>query len=170
MTPDDVAVVDTLGKRVAGEHAPSSELPLHLDVISRFPDIPSLAVVHTHSPYATAFAVVGRRIPLICNEGLGLGAAAVQVSDFAPPGTAELGKAVLRVLDDEPETRAILIANHGTLTLAPTLQGAYDLALQLEWSARIYYLALQLGQPRELSERQMVEIVERYRKYSERPD
>jgi ribulose-5-phosphate 4-epimerase/fuculose-1-phosphate aldolase len=161
MTDADIVLVDAAGDVVDGPHPPSSEMRLHLELMGRF-DEPGLGIVHTHSPYATAFSVARRGIPLVCNEGLNLGSPWIEVTSFAPPGTPELGRAVLEVLDDRPDARAILIANHGAVTIAPTISAAYDLALQLEWSARIYHLAIQIGQPRELDGAQMAEILARY--------
>ena len=163
MSAGDIVLVDPAGDVVDGPLLPSSEMPLHLDLMRRFEHEPGLGIVHTHSPYATAFSVVGRGIPLVCNEGLNFGSPWVEVTSYAPPGTQELGRAVLEVLDRRPETRAILIANHGSVSIAPTVSAAYDLALQLEWSARIYHLALQIGQPRELDGALMTEILARYR-------
>ena len=162
MTADDIVVVDRAGDVVDGAHLPSSEMRLHLDLMRRFHDEPGLGIVHTHSPYATAFSVARRAIPLVCNEGLNLGSPWVEVTSYAPPGTPELGRAVLDVLEERPDARAILIANHGAVTIAPTVSAAYDLALQLEWSARVYHLAIQIGEPRELDGGLMAEILARY--------
>jgi L-fuculose-phosphate aldolase len=160
MTPEDIAIVDRDGKLVRGAHGPTSELPLHLALFARDPRL--AAIVHTHSPYAAAFSVARHPIPLVCNEGLGVGAPRVEVTDFAPPGTEAIGRAALALLRRFPGVRAFLLANHGVVALGSTLASAYDLALQVEWEARIYHLALQLGEPHVLTKAQMDEILARY--------
>ncbi len=160
MTPDDIAIVDADGRLVRGPHRPTSELPLHIALLAR--DHGLGAVVHTHSPYAAAFSVARHPIPLVCNEGLWVGAARVEVTDFAPPGTEAIGRAAVGLVRRFPGVRAFLLANHGVVALGPTVASAYDLALQVEWEARVYHLALQLGEPHVLTKAQMDEILARY--------
>jgi ribulose-5-phosphate 4-epimerase/fuculose-1-phosphate aldolase len=116
------------------------------------------AIVHTHSPYALSFAVTRHPIPLICNEGLFVGTARVEVADFGLPGTTALGEAAVRLLARFPSANAFLLANHGVVALGSTVDGAYTLAAQVEWEARVYHLALRIGEPHVLTAAQMDEI------------
>lgn len=160
LEPADVAVVDGAGRVVRALHRPTSELALHVTVLARRPGVH--AVVHTHSPYATAFSVVRRPIPLICNEGLGVGRVTVEVTDFAPPGTTDLGSAAGTLLDRDPGANAFLLANHGVVALGADVEAAYALATQVEWEARIYTLAVSLGEPHVLGEDERRAIVDLY--------
>lgn len=160
LTPADIAIVDSYGRVVRGDHRPTSELPLHLAILAAHADVD--AIVHTHSPYATAFSVAHHPIPLVCNEGLFVGSARVEVTEFARPGTASIGRAALVLLRRVPGARAFLLANHGVVALGRSVAGAYTLAAQVEWEARVYHLALQLGEPHVLTGAQMDEIVATY--------
>lgn len=156
----DIAIVDPDGRLVRGDRRPTSELPLHVAILGRHPDVD--AIVHTHSAYAAAFAVAHHPIPLVCLEGLFVGAPRVEVAEFATPSTPALGVAALALLRRFPGARAFLLANHGTVALGRTVEAAYGLAAQVEWEARVYHLALQLGEPHVLTKAQMDDMVARY--------
>jgi L-fuculose-phosphate aldolase len=160
MTPAEIAIVDPVGRTVRAPHRPTSELALHVLTYARFNAVH--AVVHPHSPYATAFAVLRRPIPLISNEGANVGALRVEVTEFASPGTVDLGRAAMALLERAPRTRAFLLANHGAVALAKDLGAAYRLAASVEWEARIYHHALAIGEPILLDQAQMDEIVTHY--------
>lgn len=160
LQPDDVAIVNPEGTLLRGTRRPTSELPLHVSVLALRPDV--RAIVHTHSRYATAFSVVRRPIPFVCNEGLGVGAPSIDVAEWAVPGTADLGRAAVAFLERHPDARAFLLANHGVVALGDDLRAAYNLARQVEWEAAIYHLALQLGEPHLLSEEQFRATVRNY--------
>jgi len=156
MAAGDIAIVDPAGRLVRGAHRPTSELPLHLAVYGAHPDVD--AIVHTHSPYAAAFAVARRPIPFVCNEGMFVGTPRVEVAEFGVPSTPDLGRAALALLVRFPSARAFLLANHGVVALGRTVSGAYDLAAQVEWEARVYHLALQVGGAHVLTDAQFEEM------------
>jgi L-fuculose-phosphate aldolase len=160
MTPADIAIVDPRGRLVRGDLRPTSELALHVTLLGRHAEV--RAIVHTHSPYALAFSVARHPIPLICNEGLFVGTPRVEVADFGLPGTPALGEAAARLLIRFPSAHAFLLANHGVVALGSTVDGAYTLAAQVEWEARVYHLALQIGEPHVLTAAQMEEIRRHY--------
>jgi L-ribulose-5-phosphate 4-epimerase len=160
-TAEDIAVVDGHGRVVRAMRRPTSELALHVEVLALRPDVG--AIVHTHSPYATAFAVAHHPIPLVANEGMFVGTPRIEVTDFAIPGTDDLGRAAVALLRREPKARAFLLANHGTVALGADLAAAYLLAQQVEWEARIYHHALAIGEPHVLTSAQMASMVAVYR-------
>ncbi len=160
LQPDDVAIVDPEGTQLRGTRRPTSELPLHLGVLALRPEV--AAIVHTHSRYATAFSVVRRPIPFVCNEGMGVGAPSIDVAEWAVPGTADLGRAAVAFLERRPDVRAFLLANHGVVALGDDLRAAYSLASQVEWEAAVFHLALQIGEPHLLSEEQFRATVRNY--------
>lgn len=142
-TADDVTVVDLDGGVVAGELAPTSELELHLGIYRRYG---AGAVVHTHSPQATAVSLVLDELPCVHYQQLALGGA-IRVAPFAVFGSAELAAGTLAALEGKA---AALLANHGAVAHGPTLESAVDNALLLEWACGLYVRAATLGSPREL--------------------
>ncbi|MGW7541848.1 class II aldolase/adducin family protein [Streptomyces sp. NPDC054770] len=153
LTAGQVTVVDLDGKAVAGTLQPTSELDLHLGVYRRYG---AGAVVHTHAPMATALSCVLDELPCIHYQLLSLGGT-VRVAPYATFGTPELAESVLAALDGRS---AALLANHGSVTVGPTLDKAVENALLLEWACGVYQHAAALGTPRVLDERQQLAVIE----------
>lgn len=156
LTPDDMAVVDLDGQWVAGFHPASSETPLHAHLYSVFDSVQ--AVVHTHSLYATAFSVVRKPIPFISLEGLGVNAPAVPVAGYALPGTPDLAASAENAFRNNPGALAVLLPNHGLVTVGANLEDAFSLAINVEREAQILAIASTLGTPVQLSAAQLSQI------------
>jgi L-ribulose-5-phosphate 4-epimerase len=143
LTPDKMVVMDLDGKVVQGTLKPSSDTRTHLYLYQNRPDIHG--IVHTHSPFATAFAAVGRPIPAvltaICDEFGG----AIPVGGFAPIGDDAIGHEILSSIGTG---KAILMQNHGVFTLGE--------------SARTVYYALQLGSPIPIPDEMITRLHKRY--------
>ncbi|WP_203336759.1 class II aldolase/adducin family protein [Nocardioides limicola] len=152
LTATDVSIVDLDGDHVWGELQPTSELDLHLGIYRRFG---STAVVHTHSPVATAVGLVVDELPCVHYQMLLLGGA-VRVAPYATFGTPELATAVAAALEGRS---AALMANHGAVTHAGSLQAAVDQALLLEWACTLYWRAASMGSPRHLSAAEQEQVV-----------
>ncbi|MDS0134490.1 MULTISPECIES: class II aldolase/adducin family protein [unclassified Amycolatopsis] len=152
-TADQVTVVDLDGTVVAGDLAPTSELELHLGIYRRSG---AAAVVHTHSPQATAVSLVLDELPCVHYQQLLLGGA-IRVAPFAVFGSDELAEHVWTALDGKS---AALMANHGAVVHGPTLQAAVDNALLLEWACELYRNAAAIGTPRTLDAAQQTAVVE----------
>jgi L-fuculose-phosphate aldolase len=162
--PDDIVVIDSRGDVRSGSRRPSSETPLHCLVYASRPD--ATAIVHTHSPYATTLAVLGLPIPAVHYMIAVTKSTRIQVAAYATYGTDELAR---NVRDAFPApARAVLIANHGVVTIAPTLAGAASIAESVESLAGLYYRALAVGKPQILSDEQMSEVLAKYDKYEQR--
>ncbi len=140
---EQVSVVDLDGRLVHGDLEPTSELGLHLGVYGRFD---TGAVVHTHSPVATALSCVLDEVPAVHYAMLALGGP-VRVAPYATFGTPELAAHVLDALEGKT---AALMANHGALVHAADMSTAVDLAQLLEWACTVYWRAATLGNPRTL--------------------
>jgi L-fuculose-phosphate aldolase len=149
--PADVALVRLDGSPVEG--APSSEVELHLGVYADRPDC--AAVVHTHAPYSTALACVLDELPVLHYQQLLLGGA-VRVAPYATFGTPELASAVRAALEGR---QAALMANHGSVAVGATLDGAVEHALLLEWLAALHHRASALGTPRALTAQEQEDVV-----------
>lgn len=149
-TADEVTVVDGRGAVLAGDLAPTSELELHLGLRTRG------AVVHTHAPWATALACVLDELPVLHYQQLLLGGS-IAVAPYATFGTPELAAQVSVALADR---QAVLMANHGSVTVGETLDRAVENALLLEWLCQLHHRASALGTPRALTGEQQTAVVE----------
>ncbi len=141
----DVAQVDLAGELAPGSRAPTSELALHLGAMKRHG---AGAVVHTHSPMATAVSCVHETLPVVHYNMLLLGGE-IRVAPYHTFGTAELAAAVLDALEDR---RAALMGSHGAVVQADGVEEAVELALLLEWCCQVYVHASAVGEPRVLDE------------------
>lgn len=143
MTIDDIMIIGFDGTIIEGHHRPSSEWRMHMSIMQQKPEIN--AVVHTHSPYATSFAVTGTKIPSILIEMIGFLGGDVPVADFAMPGSFELG---VKAIENLKNRNACLLSNHGVVAVGPTIEQAQVRAVYVEDAAKIYWLSLQTGSPR----------------------
>lgn len=139
LAPADLPVVDLGTGEWDGRLRPTSEIAVHLGVLRSMPDVG--AVVHTHSRHAAAFAVARLGLPFICNESMATRAERVLVTDYAPPGSADLGAQALATFARQPGSRAVLLANHGVVAIGSHLDEAYVVAQSVEWTAEICHLA-----------------------------
>ncbi|MEM0358617.1 MAG: class II aldolase/adducin family protein [Candidatus Hadarchaeales archaeon] len=146
MQPEQVSVVDLQGNLLEGL-TPSTELPMHLAVYRARPEVG--AVVHAHPVYASALASVGLGIPSFLEEVVVLFGGEVEVAEYAPPGSEELAKNVVKALNKK---NAVLLSNHGTLCCGRDLEQALELSEALERTCKTYLLSLLLGGPRYLPE------------------
>jgi L-fuculose-phosphate aldolase len=135
LRPEDVCLVGEDGTLVEGP-VPSVELPMHLAVLAARPEV--RAVVHTHSPYATALSRVLEEIPVVEPEQEELVGGPVPVAPPVASGTAELGEAVLAAAG---ERSAVVVRDHGPVCFGPDLASALACAFAVEENARIYALA-----------------------------
>lgn len=156
---EDLSVVDLgSGARVGGALKPSSELSTHLTIYRLRPDVGG--VVHTHSLYASAFAVVRRPVPLIVEDAAQVLGGTVDCAEYGAPGTQDLAdKAVLAL----GQKSAVLLANHGAVGVGPTVAEALRVCQILEKTAHVHAIACRLGDPVLLSDAQAVELRDSYR-------
>ena len=154
LEPGDLVEVDLEGRVVRGPARPSSELDMHLVIFQQRPDV--AAVVHAHPPVATGFAVAGRMLgdgalaELVTQFGM------VPIVPYGAPGTPELGE---RVRPFAREHDALLLANHGAVTLGPSVEAACYRMESLEQGARILLVARLLGGARPLSPEEIARLV-----------
>ena len=140
LTADAIVRSDLGGRVLDGDAKPSSELPLHLDVYAARADV--TAIVHAHPPYATAYAVAGLPLdqPILAEAVLLLGS--VPVVPYEAPSTDALARAVALAAK---RADALLLANHGAVTLGDSLPRALERMETLEHLARVSLLARLLG-------------------------
>ncbi len=144
MTYDRIVVMTLDGKLLycPKDAKPSSEWRLHAMLYKTKKEVG--AIVHTHSPYATAFAVNREPIPLILIEMQPWLGGDIPLAQYAPTGSEQLG---INASKDIGNKGGCLLANHGTVAVAPTLELAYTRASYIEDAAKIYHMAKCVGKP-----------------------
>ena len=157
----DVTLMDLDG-RWFGRRRPSSEWRFHRDIFKSRRDVG--AIVHTHSPRATALACTGRGIPAFHYMVAVAGGRDIRCAPYCAFGTQELSDAALTALT---ERRACLLANHGVIATGADLPAAILLASEVENLAHQYCAALSLGEVRILDDAEMSRVVEKFRAYGQ---
>jgi L-fuculose-phosphate aldolase len=155
LSPEMLILVDKCGKKLEeSKWNPSSELPLHLRCYEERPDV--AAVVHAHPPAATAFAVAHIPLdkPILSEAVMSLGA--VPVAPYGCPGTSELPDSAAPFLKEHD---AILLANHGALTVGADLQTAYFRMETLEHFAKLCLNLRILGEEQDLPPERVEELM-----------
>lgn len=142
MEEKDIVVTDLEGQVVEGCHMPSSEWRMHAEIYKHLSHVK--AVVHTHSPYATSFAVNHQEIPVVLIEMIPFLKGKLEVSPYAAHGSAQVGLNAVPILERK---NACLMANHGVVAVGETMEAAYVNSVYVEDTARIYHMALQSGNP-----------------------
>ncbi len=147
MTEDRIVIMTIDGEilQCPKDAKPSSEWRLHAELYRAKPEVK--AIVHTHSPYATSFAVIQEGIPLILIEMQPWLGGDVPLAEYAPTGSLQLG---LNAARDIGERGGCLLANHGVVAVGDTLDLAYVRATYIEDAAKIYHMARCVGKPVEI--------------------
>lgn len=140
LSPDDIVEIDLSGRRIRGSRMPSSELDMHLRILRARPDVH--AVVHAHPPVATGFSVAGEAFDTCVLPELIYQVGWVPVVPYGTPGTPELGDRIEPFLEGHD---ALLLANHGAVTMGSSLDEAQIRMESLEHSAKIILTARLLG-------------------------
>jgi L-fuculose-phosphate aldolase len=164
LRPEDLVLLDVEGVPVGrGTLVPTSEWRLHLLLHRRRPDIE--AVVHTHSPEATAASTLGAAIPAVHYVVARFGSVELACAPYATYGTEELADGVASTLG--ATGMACLMANHGAVAVGRDLGAAVTLAVDLEWFCGIHRRARQLGEPAVLSDDEITRVAQRFTGYGQ---
>ena len=152
LTPADLLVIDNKGKILEGTLKPSSDTETHLYLYNHRPDI--FGIVHTHSPYACIFAVLGRPIPAVMTSAALLGGE-IPIGGYAAVGGEDIGSEIIKKIG---KSSAIIMQNHGVYTIASTVWQATVDAVEVEDLAKIAHFASLHGKPIELTDEQISEF------------
>lgn len=163
LTPEQMVLVQPDGSTAPEALKPSSEWRMHQGLLDRRPDIN--AVVHCHSRHATILACAGRPIPAVHYMVAVSGGTSVPVAPYATFGSPELAEVVVEALDGR---YAALMANHGQIVVAPSLDFALAIAEEIEEQAAVYWGTLAIGGPTLLAEDEMHTILQRFKSYGQR--
>jgi len=159
LTPADLIVMDLDGRCVEGTLRPSSDTATHLYMYKHRSDIHG--IVHTHSPFASIFAVLGKPIPPVMSSAALLGGE-IPIGGYAPVGGKDIGSEIMAKLGD---CSAIVMQNHGVYTFAKTVWKATIYAVEVEDVAKIAHYAMLQGDPIVLSKEQVEEFQNIYATY-----
>lgn len=157
LRPEHLVILDLDGKIVEGDLKPSSDTASHLYIYRHRPDI--FGIVHTHSRYATAFAALGKSIPVYLTAQADEFGGSVPCGGFALIGGEDIGKVVVEAMGNSP---AVLLKNHGVFTVGKSAEAAIKAAVMVEDIAHTVWLALQMGQPDEISVEDVAKLHHRY--------
>lgn len=159
--PENVAVVNMAGEIQDGNSKPSSELGFHLELYNTRTDVQ--AVVHTHSVYASTIACLHWELPAV-HYLVGFSGNKVPLAAYATYGTKKLAR---NVVEGIGSYNAVLLANHGLVTVGANMDAAFATAEEIELVAQIYYQAKNVGQPVVLPDEEMEIVIEKFKKYGQ---
>ena len=163
LTPELVGVHRLDGTAVEAPLAPTSELPLHLAIYRARPE--AGAIVHTHSPAATALSTLVDEVPAL-HYYVAMFGGPVPVAAYATYGSEELARNVVHALRDRT---ACLMGNHGAVTVGPDLAAAHDKSVYLEWLCDVCLRAASAGTPRLLPPAEIAAVTAKLAGYGQRP-
>ncbi len=160
LIPGDIVEIALDGRVLSGTEAPSSEWRMHCAIYEAFPE--AGGIVHAHSDFATALAVMKREIPPFHYMVAVAGGRNIRCAPYATFGTTELAAHAVAALEGR---RACLLAHHGQIAFGASVEAALHLAHEVETLSAQYWRALQLGEPDLLSDEEMAVNVEKFRTY-----
>ncbi len=159
LTPESMVVCDLDGTRVDGRLSPSSDTATHAYVYRHLPAVGG--VVHTHSPYATAWAARGEPVPCVITAMADEFGGEIPVGPFALIGGDQIGRGVVATLDGH-RSPAVLMRSHGVFTIGATARDAVKAAVMCEDAARTVHLARVHGELTPLPQDQIDALYDRY--------
>ena len=160
LTPESMVVCDLDGTPVDGEYQSSSDTAAHAYVYRLMPGVGG--VVHTHSPYATAWAARGEPIPCVLTAMADEFGGEIPVAPFAMIGGDDIGRGIVAALTGH-RSPAVLMRSHGVFTIGPTAHDAVKAAVMCEDVARTVHLARAYGEPQPLAPDQVDALHRRYK-------
>lgn len=159
LTPASMVVTDLNGQAVDGDLAPSSDTASHCYIYRHMPAVNGVA--HTHSRYATAFAVVGEAIPCLTTAMADEFGGEIPCAGFGLIGGEEIGALVVETLAGH-RSPAALLRSHGVFTIGDSAEAAVKAAVMTEDNAAIVWTARQLGEAAPISPKDIDRLYERY--------
>ncbi len=155
LKPDDMCIVDYEGKQLAGKRKRTSEILLHLAIFKERADVN--AVIHSHPPHATAFAIADIELPTCIHPEAEVFLGPVKTAKYVTPGDTRLPESIKPFIK---ESNTILLGNHGVVCYGPNLEDAYYKLEIVDAYARILLLTKQLGSVRPLDATEMKDLLD----------
>ena len=162
LKPENIVFMSLSEKSEKNDSAnkPSSEWRFHRDIYLN--KIEAQAIVHAHSPHATAVSSHGKSIPPFHYMIALAGGEDIKCADYATFGTEELSKNVIKALENRS---ACLMSNHGQVAFGKNLEDTFELAQEIENICHQYIIALRLGKPKILSLEEMKKVLDKAKNY-----
>ncbi len=157
LRPEHLVVLEADGTKVEGDLKPSSDTASHLYIYRKRSDV--MGVVHTHSPYATAFAALGRSIPVVLTAQADEFGGPIPCGPFALIGGEDIGRVVVETIG---KSCACLLKHHGVFTIGKSADAAVKAAVMVEDVARTVWLAQQIGPLEEIPAEDVARLHDRY--------
>lgn len=161
-TAEDIVVMQLDGKILEGDKKPSSEWRMHAIMYEGRNDLNF--VIHAHTVYSTAMAVLRQPLPA-SHYMIAVAGKDVRCAEYASFGTEELSLSAFEAMKDR---KAVLLANHGVLTAGATITEAYSVLEQLEYCSKVHLIALSAGTPTIMPDEEMAEMAERFKSYGQK--
>ncbi|PIV54169.1 MAG: L-ribulose-5-phosphate 4-epimerase [Elusimicrobia bacterium CG_4_10_14_0_8_um_filter_37_32] len=180
LSVENMVIVNLSGKVIEGKLKPSVDTLSHLVVYRNRKDI--FGIVHTHSPYATSFAILNQPLPVYMTSHADQFGETIPVAGYAPPlPLEEVGKTLVRALNDYSKRPkwilkrtkilpAILLRNHGVFCFGESATKALKSAVRIEEIAKTYHFALLRGKPKVLPEKEIKKWYYRYHNIYGQPE
>jgi L-ribulose-5-phosphate 4-epimerase len=159
LTWEGITVCDLDGQVLDGVKAPSSDTAAHAYVYRNMPRVNGQ--VHTHSPYAAAWAARGEAIPCVLTAMADEFGGPIPVGPFALIGDDSIGQGIVATLSDS-RSPAVLMQNHGVFTIGRSAKGAVKAAVMTEDVARTVHFSRQLGEPIPIAQADIDSLYARY--------
>jgi len=159
LLPELISVLKLDGTKISGKKEASAETPFHLALYQHRSDIG--AIIHTHSTYATVLACLGWEIPAV-HYLVGFSGHRIPLASYALFGSQELSQNIIEAIG---KRNAVLLANHGLITVGKDIETAFRITEQIEFVAKIYYLAKCAGEPNLLSRTEMDQVLKKFQTY-----
>lgn len=160
MTKDDIVLVDLDGNVIEGIKKPTSEILMHLTVYKNRSDIN--AICHAHPIYSTAFASAGKSLTKKVLPEVIISLDEIPLVKYATPGTKELSKELLPFIK---KYDAMLLENHGVITLGKNLWDAFFKMETVEHFAQICFIAEQIGKINQLDKKEVKKLIQQRKKF-----
>ena len=160
---EDLVLIDLDGNVIEGDKKPSSEWFLHTSFYKERPDIG--AIVHTHSMYCACLAAM--RMPILAVHYVLADANTNRVpcAPYERYGSRDLAK---KAVETCGQALAVLLANHGLVTLGENIKSAFNLAKTLEYVAEIQVRTMAIGRPYVLNKREMYQVIDAFKGYGQK--
>ena len=160
LSPDNLVVVNLNGKVADGNLKPSVDMSTHLYIYTHMPEV--MSVIHTHSTYASAFAAIGKPIPVCLTAMADFFGCNIPVGNLVLIGEEEIGKEIVNKIGN---SKAIIMKNHGPFTIGKSVSEALKAAIFLEEGAKTLIMSKIMGEPQPIPE-SMVNIL--HKNYTEK--
>ena len=164
LLPNDIVpskiVTMSLSGTWEGDWKPSSEWQIHTEIYNAFPE--TGAIIHVHSPYATALSCHGKEVPAFHYMVAAIGGNSIRCAPYETFGTKKLSKVVLTALESR---LACLMANHGMLAIGVDIDKSFNTVLLVEELCKQYIFSNIIGEPSLIPEIEMGRVSEKFKSY-----